>query len=100
MTPAAWIALVGCVLSIVGSGLAAWVAVRVGQARDGQRIAALEPELIRTREAIHDLRDTWNPILAHMQGDIERLKGHHEEAKGWREMVIDLVKMVVARSAE
>lgn len=97
MTAAAWIALAGCICTVLGSGFAAWIAVRVGQARDGQRIAAIEPEMIRIRDSIHDLRDTWNPILAHLQADIERLKGSQEEAKGWREMVLDLVKMVLQR---
>ncbi len=70
MPAAAWIALA----TMVGSGRAAWIAVRVVQARDSQRILALEQELVRLRDSFHDLRDHLNPLLTQIQLDIERLK--------------------------
>lgn len=54
MPAAAWIALAGCIVTIIGSGFAAWVAVRVGQARDSQRISTLEGELVRLRDSVHE----------------------------------------------
>ncbi len=81
MTPAAWISLAIGLLSILGSWLGAWMAVRIAQARDGQRIATLELEVMRLRDALHEFKGQISPMLVYAQLfkehiDRERSRAH------------------------
>ncbi len=67
MTAAAWISLAVAVLSVIGSTLGAWIAVRMAQARDGQRIATLEVEVMRLRDALHEFKGSISPMLVYAQ---------------------------------
>jgi hypothetical protein len=67
MTAAAWITLAIGLLSILGSWLGAWMAVRIAQARDAQRIATLELEVNRLRNFVHDFKDHVGPMLVYAQ---------------------------------
>lgn len=107
MPPAAWIALVGCIVTIMGSGLAAWVAVRTGQARDSQRITTLEAELVRLRDSVHDERSRvgtgfldLGTGIKNVQLEVARLHGRLDEGAAWRAMVLDLIRLTLARPVE
>lgn len=67
MTAAAWVSLAIGLLSIIGSWLGAWMAVRIAQARDTQRITALEAEVVRLRNFVHDFKDHIAPMLVYAQ---------------------------------
>lgn len=80
MTPAAWISLGIGLLSILGSWLGAWMAVRIAQARDGQRIATLELEVMRLRDSLHDFKTDISPLLVYAQmfkEQIDRERAKH-----------------------
>ncbi len=100
------VALVGMVVTIIGSALAAYLAVRVGQARDTQRIATLETELVRLRDSVHEDRTRVGTAflelgsgIKEVQLEVAKLHGKLEEGAQWRTMVLDLIKMVLAANA-
>lgn len=104
VTPAAWIAIIGCITTILGSGFAAWVAVRVGQARDSQRITTLESELVRLRDSVHDERTRVSTAfldlgtgIKNVQLEVARLHGRLDEGAQWRSMVLDLIRLTLAK---